>query len=396
VLGVAGGSMVRAAENKFVDVGPRSAHIAGLKYAVYTPVEEITSPELEFFAPKPGDPPDYVRIKCASGKRITLTNSCAANVLGLVKENDYSYGSRESACRAMQPLADYLGVPVEEAARQILQKAYEKIAPVIEDLAEKYRIERDLIALVGVGGGAAALLPYTAQAMNLNYSIPNNAEVISSIGVALAMIRDVVERVIPNPSTEDIARIKREAAALAIKNGAVPNTVEVHIQVDPQSSKVTAIALGSTEVRTTNLQVKCSEDEARQLAAESMHADPAEVHTLLMNELFYVFGRKVGEKQHLRLVDQRGFIKVQSGDALAVHSRAGDWEAEVARLWNAMLSYRREMLSAPDLYLCIGGKVLDFSNTQSLEQLKTIMRSEFLEASEEEEIVLISSRTEIL
>ena len=34
VLGVAGGSMVRAANNKLVDVGPRSAHIAGLKYAV--------------------------------------------------------------------------------------------------------------------------------------------------------------------------------------------------------------------------------------------------------------------------------------------------------------------------------------------------------------------------
>ena len=61
------------------------------------------------------------------------------------------------------------------------------------------------------------MLPYSAKEMNIPYSIPKYAEVISSIGVALAMIRDVVERVIPNPTTEDIARIKREAKALAIK-----------------------------------------------------------------------------------------------------------------------------------------------------------------------------------
>ena len=396
VLGVAGGSMVRAEKHNLIDVGPRSAHIAGLKYAVYTPLEEIVDPELEFFAPKAGDPSDYVRIKLASGKRVTITNSCAANVLGLVKETDYSYGFKESAVRCMKPFADYIGVSVEEAARQILQKAFEKIEPVIEELTLKYRIERDQITLVGVGGGAAALLPYTAQAMQLNYSIPKNAEVISSIGVALAMIRDVVERVIPNPTTEEISRIKREAAALAVKNGAVPDTIEVQIEVDPQSSKVTAIALGSTEVRTTNLQLKCSEEEAKQIAAESMHATPADVQTLYKNDLFYVFGNQVGEKNQLRLVDQRGFVKVQCGDAMVTPGKARDWEADVTRLWNTMLSYRREMLSSPDIYLCISGKILDFSNTQSLDQLKTIMRSEFIDADDEEEIVMISARTEIL
>ena len=175
VLGVAGGSMVRAADHKLVDVGPRSAHIGGLKYAVYTPAEEIEEPELEFFSPKPGDPGDYVRIKLKSGKRITITNSCAANILGFVKEGEYSYGNVQSARMAMKPLADYLGVTVEECARQILHKAYEKIEPVISDFAEKYRIERDQISLVGCGGGAGALLPYCAQQMKMNCSIPQHA-----------------------------------------------------------------------------------------------------------------------------------------------------------------------------------------------------------------------------
>lgn len=396
VLGVAGGSMIRVKDNALVDVGPRSAHIAGLKYAVYTPLDEIIEPELEFFSPKKGDPDDYVRIKLANGKRVTLTNSCAANVLGLCKQTDFSYGIQESARLCMQPLADYLGVTVEEAARQILQKAFEKIQPVIEEFAEKYRLERDQITLVGVGGGAAALLPFSANAMQLSYSIPQYAEVISSIGVALAMIRDVVERVIPNPSTEDINRIKKEAAGLAIKNGAVPSTIEVHIEIDPQSSKVTAIALGSNEVQATDLTLKVNEDEARILAANSMHADPKEVETLAHEDIFFVFGRTIGEKQQIRLIDHRGFVKVQCGDAIATACQVKDWEVETRKLWDRQVSYRREMLSTPDIYLCIGGKVMDFSNTLGFEQLRTIMASEFLDAEPEEEIILISSRNEII
>ena len=65
--------------------------------------------------------------------------------------------------------------------------------------------------LVGCGGGAASLVPYCAKKMGLQYSIPENAEVISSIGVSLAMVRDVIERVIPNPTEEDIAAMKKEA-----------------------------------------------------------------------------------------------------------------------------------------------------------------------------------------
>lgn len=396
VLGVAGGSMVRAADHKLVDVGPRSAHIGGLAYAVYTPEEEIVDPELEFFEPKKGDPADYVRIKLASGKRITITNSCAANVLGYVKEGDYSRGNIESARKAMKPLADYLGVSVEECARQILQKAFEKIEPVINDFAEKYQIERDQISLVGCGGGAGALLPYSAEAMKMNYSIPTHAEVISSIGVALAMIRDVVERVIPNPTTADIATIKKEAAALAIKNGAVPDSIEVQIEVDPQTSKVTAIAMGSNEVQTTDLKLRCNEEEAKQIAAASMRTEADQVKTLLTSDIFYVFGHKVGEKQQVRLVDHRGFVKVQCGDAIAGDSRAADWEAKVTELWNEMLTYRGEMVRTPNMFLCIGGKVLDFSNTQSLEQLLIIMRSEFLDADPEERILLICARMEIV
>ena len=94
--------MVRANKQGVVDVGPRSAHIAGLDYAVFTDTDKIRGPKVEFFSPKQGDPDDYVRIRMEDGSAVTLTNSCAANVLGLVKPEHFSYGNVESARKAMK------------------------------------------------------------------------------------------------------------------------------------------------------------------------------------------------------------------------------------------------------------------------------------------------------
>ena len=166
--------------------------------------------------------------------------------------------------------------------------------------------------------------------------------------------------------------------------------------MDPQTSKVTAIALGSTEVQTTDLQMKCDEEDARKLAAASLHCeDVTQVKTLAKHDIFFVFGYEANGKQAVRLVDHRGFIKVQVGDAVARVCKTSEWEDTVAALWKQQLSYKSDMVMTPDFFLCIGGKVLDFSNTLSLEQLQIIMRSEFMDAVDEEDVILIAAKTEI-
>lgn len=397
VLGVAGGSMVRADSKHVVDVGPRSAHIAGMDYAVFTPEEEIVDPKLEFFSPKKGDPADYVAVKLANGKRITITNSCAANVLGLVKPEHFSYGSVSSARKAMQPLADHLGTTVEDVAGQILQKAFEKIAPVINDLAEKYRLEHDQISLVGVGGGAASLICYSADKMDLRYSIPEHAEVISSIGVALAMVRDVVERIIPNPSPEDISSIKKEAMNKAISSGASPDSVEVHIEIDAQTSKVTAIATGSTEVKTTDLLKECSMEEAKELARADFgpNVSAGDVELLCATQFCYVFGCRRGDAHMIRIMDKKGFIRVQRGDARAVSIKASEYRDTVKEMWDNLSTFKTDSILRPDYYLCIGAKVMDFAGSIDLEQIFMLMDLEVADLGPDDELIVVGAVNQV-
>lgn len=396
VVGCAGGSMVRINKTGVVDVGPRSAHIAGLDYAVYTPEEEIQEPELELFSPKLGDPDDYVAVRLKSGKRITITNSCAANVLGLVTPELFSYGNVESARRAMEPVAAYLGITVEDLATQIMERSYAKISPIVLELAEKYKVEREQISLVGVGGGAASLIIYFANKMGVRYKIPENAEVISSIGVALAMVRDVVERIIPNPSQEDLRSIRQEAISKAIESGAVPDSVEVHVEIDPQTSKVTAIALGSTEVKTTDLLSECTEAEARELAQQDFGAQvttPCELAA--KNQFFYVFTARKGTQMPVRIVDRKGFIRVQRTNGMAEICRAGDYEAVVRRLHEDMATYNADSILRPDYYLCIGGRIVDVAGSGDLSHILMLMEIEVSQADQNEEMIIVAAKNQL-
>mgnify|MGYP006068331947 FL=1 len=395
VLGVAGGSMIRVNKNGVHDVGPRSAHIAGLDYAVFTDESEIVDPQLEFFSPKDGDPSDYVAIKLKSGKRITITNSCAANVLGLVKPTDFSYGNVNSARKAMQPIADYLGITVEQVAEQILTRAYEKISPIIMELAEKYKLEHDQISLVGVGGGATSLIGFVAKKMNIKYSVPENAEVISSIGVALAMVRDVVERVVPNPTPDDIRSIKIEAINKAVESGAAADSVEVHIEIDPQTSKLTAIATGSTEVKTTDLLKECTEEEARKLAADDLRTTGDKLNLVGQTKNFYVYNTENKGRMPLRILDKKGFIKVQRTDGKIVMCKATSYSSVVSSMWEELSIFKADSILRPDYYICVGARVMDFNGSVDLEQILMLMDVEMQMVDGSEDIIVVGAKNQL-
>lgn len=395
VLGVAGGSMIRGGKNGVIDVGPRSAHIAGMDYAVFTPEEEIVEPKIEFFSPKEGDPEDYIAIKLKSGKLITITNTCAANVLGLVKPNQFSYGNPNSARKAMKVVADYMNTSIENVATQILHKSFKKIEPVILELVEKYKLDKSQVSLIGVGGGASSLIGYCADKMDVKYKIPENAEVISSIGVALSMIRECVERVIPSPSQNDIKNIRNEVINRVIANGADPTTVDVHIEVDSTTSKLIAIATGSTEVKSTDLLKECTMEELKILASEDMNISIEKLDLEAKNNYFFIFtGVNKGKKQ-LRILDKKGFIKVQRNNPMISKVKAKDYKEAVKEIYEKLTIYKADSVIRPDFYLCVGPRVMDFDSGTELSQNLMLMDVIVQDVQEDEDIMIIGVKNEI-
>ena len=125
-VGMAGGSMIVVEGLEIVDVGPRSAHIAGLPYEVFASEEDIVEPELIKVKPREGDP-DYLAIKCRNGKEYALTLAGASNILKKVPEGSYAVGNYKAAYKAYEPLAKSLGKSVEEVAELVLRKAVDKV-----------------------------------------------------------------------------------------------------------------------------------------------------------------------------------------------------------------------------------------------------------------------------
>jgi N-methylhydantoinase A len=401
VLGIAGGSMVRLTGNRIGDVGPRSAHIAGLPYAAFQPVADIVDPRIELIQPKADDPADYVAIRLRDGRRVAVTTTDAANVLGLVRPGDYSFGDPEAARRAMDPLAARVELSVEDTARRILDVAVGKIIPTIERLIEEYGLEREQITLVGGGGGASALIPHAASRLGLEYRIAQNAEVISSIGVALAMVRDNVERVMPNPRPEDLLAIRAEAREAAIRAGAHPGTVQVHIEVNPQTQRVRATAWGATEMRARDLRRSLGEDEARTIAATSLRLEPAAVRLAGRTSHHYVFTADVVEtsfwifrstRHPVRVVDRSGFVNVQRADALVSQTSVAQAVDELRRLWGRATGYDGNGVLPPDAYLVLGGQVVDLSGMMALDHALSVASSELTGRGPDDSLVLVVAK----
>jgi N-methylhydantoinase A/oxoprolinase/acetone carboxylase beta subunit len=399
VIGIAGGSMVRVRGSEIGDVGPRSAHIAGLPYSAFADPEDIQEPQLELFRPKEGDPDDYVAIRTRGGTRYAITNTCAANLLGYAKPGWHAHGSANAVRRAMAPLAERLGVTVEETARRILEQAARKVIPVVESLLAEYGLDRDQALLVGEGGGAAALIPFVAQRMGLAFQISQDAEVISSIGVALALVRETVERVIPNPTPEDLQRIKREAFDAVVKLGAAPENVEVMIEVDPQAQRVRANATGASEMRAQDLLKDVSEEQARVIAADSMGLPADTVRLVAATDQMRVFQGEVEERRlrwfkrrrrPVRAVDREGVIRVQRSHALVVGANAGDGLDQLRRVWEQVTIYNGDSVITPDVFVIAGRRVVDLSGVTALDQALAIGRSELDGLAPETPVALIS------
>ncbi len=319
VAGVAGGSLVRLRKGKLSDVGPRSAHIAGLPYPSFVDPSRLHELRLVTIAPLPGDSPDYAVVESADGERYAITLTDAANALGIVPVDDYARGSVESARAALAPLAEHLGMSVDEVAARMLDLAASKVIPVIKDLREEYKLGD--CPLLGLGGAASVLVPWLSKRLGLPYHVVPNAEVISSIGVAMAPVGVEMERSLGREDPEILSSWVREIERAAVEAGADPQTVRVVVEPVPERSAVRLRALGSAYAHRndwTGLDAK----QARELAAMALGRSPDELEMIYENAYFRVFQgeviKRIGPFRRVRrpiaVIDREGAVLFTAAD----------------------------------------------------------------------------------
>ena len=395
VAGVAGGSLVRWSGRKITDVGPRSAHIAGLPYSCFAMPEELEGGQIITFRPKEGDPFDYIAIETGGGKRFAITNTCAANALGLVPPGDYAKGNETSAKMAFSILASRLGTSAEAAASAILEISAKKVLEIVEPMVKEYKLKKERTALIGGGGGASVLAPNIARKLQVSYKAADHADVISSIGVAAAMIHEEAEKTISNPQPDDIMSLAEQVKKAALDRGALPESITIQSEYLSERSvlRVTAMGNVSLDIGTTNAEA-IGEEEAHVLACELFGINEG-VQRIFDMKNYHIFACEMSKKKlflksrkHPVLVlDKYGRVRL-SVDNAAIFNGSPE---EVANSVDTLLRQHRASGGdlAPQVHILDGVKLMDFSSLTAPEHVSKAVRDELRKAASKDVAAIV-------
>lgn len=401
-VGVAGGSMPRVKGQHIVDVGPRSAHIAGLKYSSFQPDLANKKLEATHMRPLPKDPDDYVAVKVDGGEpTVCITPTCASNLLGLVPAGDCAEGNKESIRAAFAELSAMLSKNEQQSATELLDVASKKCIPIVKAMMKDYKLDEALVNLVGGGGGAAAIVPFVAKQMSMRHKLAEHADVISAIGVALALVRESVERQILNPSNDDILRIRHDAHSAVEKMGADPATIEVHVEIDARTSTIRATAVGATSMTDRDkMKTAMTEEERLASVADSLRADAKEVTKPISGTYFSVYEAAKRESKYLgfmssmqnslRIVDAKGVIRLQCKDGTVQMTTAASAINSMESLIEKHSTWGDAGRVIPNIVMLAGPKIVDLSGLLDAQQITALAKAELELLPKDAEVIVIA------
>jgi N-methylhydantoinase A len=373
-----------------------------LKYTAFS--ESPPAPILKLISPCPDDPPDYVAIAAANDKPgLCLTTTCAANLLGLVPPEDSAFGDSPAIESGFELLSSYLNKPAKDCAEEFLACAAAKCQPLINELIQAEKLDRTSLTLFGGGGGAAAIVPYLAKQMGLKFLLADSADVISAIGVALALVRETVERHVLNPSNDDILKIRQEAEAAIARAGAAPTSVQVFIEIDPQTSTIRATATGATSltevVKNNN---SLSKTEKLDIVASSINLPIEKIELAAATDYFQVFsaiktksslfGLINTKTKALRVMDVGGVIRFQASNGEVVLTNQKEADKAISELSTRLSIWGDAGRTIPNLILLAGTKIFDLSGLMVIEQVLSLAKAELDTLPSDSPVIVVATQ----
>ena len=382
ICGVAGGSLVRISnKKKIIDVGPRSSHIAGLNYSCFAEPNELKDGEIVTISPLNDDQSDHLCIRTPSGKTYGITNTCAANALNLIPPNDNAFGNQESAKIVFKKLSEYMDMPYEQIANQIIDISVAKIENYILPMLKDYKLTKNKIIVVGGGGGASVLVPSLAQKLGFQYKKADYADVISSIGVATGMIYEERERTINNPMPEDVTSLINEVKNEAILKNASPESLSVQSEYINERSILRVTAFGNITLDLNSMSTKEYNDKELAEIANGLIIQSNKV--ILEHNVgnYHIFSNAYQQKkllfkikkQSILVLDKFGKLRLSLDNGKIIRGNSEEISKEIS---NIVTEFSKNADLSPHIHLIDGYQILDFSSLNSNKHVVQAIREQ--------------------
>ena len=389
ILGVAGGSMIRIRDNRVWKVGPRSAHIAGLKYSCFADPKILETGKIVMVKPKENDE-EYVAIQCED-QTYAITNTCAANALGLIEEGDYSYANQEAAKIALKILAKKLGLNYTEIAQAIIQTSSFEIIKVISKIMKEFKLTPQTTKIIGGGGGASVLVPFVSKQLQLQYQKAKHAEIISSIGVASSMMQEEIEQTMDDPTPDQINQIHKKIHAVMVDKGAVPESIVIDSQYVPEKSLLRVTAVGNVELDSVETAKNVfTVNEAKSRASEIFQISEDLIDLSFESDHYMVFSGHVAEKRLFSKKNRHPILVLDRFGKMKKLLKNGKiFQGGKISILEELDEFLESKFNdvAPRVYLINDLKLIDYSSLTSSSHILSAVRQE-LEENERAAILI--------
>jgi N-methylhydantoinase A len=255
----------------------------------------------------------------------------------------------------------------EQAAQRVLDGAVRQIAKAVHEAASHHDLPRD-VPLVALGGAGAALVPVLARQLGRPLHLPEHAEVLSSIGAAVSLVR--AEAVRNGDGTTSALELAREAELACVASGAAPATVTVETSYDRREGLLRAVATGAVALETGAADREPATDEARLRSATAALGLGADRLQLVATTDFY------------RVYSENGSGRVAAVDPLGAVALAEDAHRVLVGEGHELVeTLRREVEAAarnlgvatlmPRIQLVCGSRILDLSDARRADEVAT-------------------------
>tara|TARA_Y100000758_G_scaffold46723_1_gene30025 strand:- start:207 stop:2324 length:2118 start_codon:yes stop_codon:yes gene_type:complete len=391
ILGVAGGSMCQIKKDRIYKVGPRSAHIAGLKYSCFAEPEELEGGKIVLIKPKENDD-EYVAIT-NKGKTFAITNTCAANAIDSIEQGDYAYANQKSARIALTILGEHLGMSFFETANSIIQTASFTIIKTISKILKEFKLSAKSTQIIGAGGGASVLVPFVSKQMEIKYLKCDNAEIISSIGVASSMLQEETEISMIEPTPEKISQECKKIHNILVDRGATPESILLNTEYISDKAILRISATGNVELDSVNTSKSVfSEQESKKRCSEILEIPESSIELTFETEHYFIFTSNIVQKKlftkkiktNVIILDRFGRLKLSIKNGRIFEGE----ETETKENVKQFLKSRHNDI-APQVHLLTDLKLIDYSGLTSNSSIINAVTQEFKESKKVAVIVEI-------